>query len=337
MITKTVVTSSASAPATPAAQPSVAEVAAQIDAANSEVASAPVAPTEESSVAAPEAEEASEIAAEIVTPTAPVKDAASARFAALSKKEKAVREAQARAEEAAKTREQQFKQRELDLERRAKETAEREERFNKASHPIEVLKAKGLSYADATEAMLGNYKSPEVDPIDQKLTPVQEHLAKLAKENEELRALVNEDRARVKQKEDQQRYREFIDAVKGTIAAGLEKYELTAALGDDAIDIVRETMIQCYQKNGVTPGYEDACEMVEEYLENTYVARFEKTKKLQSRFNKPAVTPPQTAVKPKPNTPKTLTNDMGATGTATDDTDKMSRSELLKYLEKKYS
>jgi hypothetical protein len=326
--------------------PSISEVAAQIA---SDAAAAPEASTAES-VNAPEAggqaeaTEAAETAAEVVEAApkiapAPAKDTASSRFAALSKKEKAIREQAARVDAAKREHDSKIAERERQLEARERATQEREDRIKNAGRPLDLLKAHGYEYKDATEDVLGNYKVKEADPLDSRLNPINEAVAKLAKENEELRKRVEDQDKRDQAKVANEEYSKFVDAVKKTISGGLEKYEYTAALGDDAIDIVRETMLEYYRKNGSVPDYESACDYVEDFLEKRYAEPFAKTKKFQSKVTPATATPPKAESKPavKGKTPpKTLSVESGAAGTATEDTDKMSRAEAIAFLAKKY-
>lgn len=333
------------APSAPA-QPEVKFAAVQdpLSVPGSEMGSDSEAASEAASeTAAAEVETASEAApepaSETLTPAEePKQDSAAKRFAALSRREKAVREAAQKAEQAARQREEEFKRREAEVEARLRQLEEKEGSLTKVKNPIEALRAHGFTYQEATEAVLGNYKEPEPDPIDAKLTPYQQQLAEMAKEQKELKRLLDEERAVRAKAEQEAQYRAFVDSTRKTIEDNGEKFELLSALGDQGIDIVRETMLEYYHEHKRVPGYAEACEMVEEFLEARYVQPFLGTKKVQAKVA-PA-TSKQPAEKPKasskPSSAKAVPPALGGSP-ATVDTSKMSRQERLNHLIKQFS
>lgn len=312
---------------------SAAEVAADV------VASAPApevaaeaAPVEATAEGAEEAPEA-----EVAAPEAPVekvepkRDAVSGKFAALARREKELQQQN----QQAKRYEQQIAQRQAEIEAKAKDLAAREAKI-KSGNPIEVLMASGYTYADATNAILGGFKPKEVDPIDQKLAPIEERVSKITQENEELKKRLAELDNTAAAKKQREEYEKFVDAVKKTVKEAGDKYEYLNTMGSDGIDIVRETMVQYWQANeGALLSYEDACDLVEEHFEKQAEVLLS-TKKVQAKL-KPAVeSKPQTPSKPAVVS-KTLTSGMTSGGEATVDINKMSRSEAIEHLAKSIS
>lgn len=246
------------------------------------------------------------------------KDFLAPKFAALTRKEREVRE-----------REQQAQRRIEEIEARARVIEEREGAIKAAKRPSDILKAHGLSYADVTADVLGSYEEPEADPIDEKLTPFH-------KQNEELKAqlklmqdqLVQLQTDRLEQA--QQAMRQEI-----TSTAQSNGHELLLAVGDEAytlVELVRQNYAQTHRK--ILP-IKDACDKVEEYYVNA-VSRLAETPKMKSRFAPPA---PQAQSKPKPvvpatqERPKTLTQSLSQGTSATKPNyDSMAKQDAIEHL-----
>lgn len=326
------------------AMPSIDEVAQQLKAEAVKIVKE--VPSEKQGDISDKTEAAAPVeAAEIVEETAPTaeavveekkveaKDPISSKFAALSRKEKELRQLQ----ETMARQQKEVEARQKAFEDRQKQFEEREAQIKTSRRPLDVLKAAGFKYEDATQDILGGYKVPEPDPVDTKLQPYVKVIEEQKKAIEQLTNKLNELDTGLKTQEQQKKYLEFVDAVKKTITGNPEKFEITAAMGDDAIDIVREVMVEYYTKNGALLSYEDACELVEEHYEKQS-EKFTATNKVKSRFTTPPTAKPQAATtQPKEvsATPKTLTASMGTPGgEATVDIDKMSPREAIAYLSK---
>jgi DNA repair exonuclease SbcCD ATPase subunit len=316
------------------ALPSISEVAAQVQAAKTEKAEVKTSesPTEEKvKTDAPESAQ-NETKAEPISETPkvePKKDPDSRKFAALSQKERKLREREQQFQK--QQREWEAKQREFDD--KFKQLKEREESLTKGKRPLDVLKAAGFSYEQATQDVLGGYKPAEPDPMDQKLEPINQRLSKLDDIEEKLTKWEQSLQA----KEQQQNYRLMMDSIKETVEKNQEKYELVHSMGEEGVDLIKDVMVEYYNEHEQLLTYEEACEQVEAYYEKELLERLSKTKKVQSRF-KPVETSPTPPASPKPQEkpqPKTLTADMTSGGEATVDIDKMSPREALEYLSKK--
>lgn len=261
----------------------------------------------------------------------PKRDPVSAKFAALSRREKEAQQAQHRVKQA----EAELTRRQQEIDAKIAAMEERERRARDPSlRPIDRAHALGITPEEINRDLLGGWTAPEKDPLAEKLSPLQKQLEEVVKQNEELRKKVegvDEETRRRKQNED---YLKFVDGVKATVESDVNKYEYLQLNGKEAIDLVQETMLSYYQANNNTLlSYEEACDLVEEYYEGQ-AEKYSKAKKLQAKF--PAATPPQ---KPQDTAkakdePKTLTSSMSTGAQETVDISKMSDSEQLAYIAK---
>lgn len=266
----------------------------------------------------------------------PAEDVTS-KFKELSRREKEIRDRQRGVELKEKELEERAKQRQTESEDRIKELEERLNKITKGKRPMDVLTAAGYKYQDATEDVLGGWKPREDDPIDAKLTPYEVKLKALEEENAKMRATVEEIEKERRQRKNQEEHQQFADAVKRKIGEGSGKYELTEKMGSEGIDLVRETMVEYWQKNGVFPEFEDALEWVEEHYEelNSRLLTAEKVKSKFPKVEVPTEKVPdkqEAVIKPVDDKPKTLTAAMGSGGEATVDIDKLDRNEAIRVL-----
>lgn len=291
-------------------------------------------------VEAPAAEGAPDVTPTVETPAEvvveapkeePKRDPASAKFAALARREKEVQAANQRAKQA----EADLARRQAEIDARAKEIEERD-KAARSGRPLDRLKAMGLSPEDVNRDLLGGYTPPEEDPVDAKLSPLQKQLQEVLKQNEELRQKVEGVDLAARQRKQQEDYLKFVDAVKKTVADGGDKFEYIEINGQEAIDLVQETMVKYYtDNNNALLSYDEACELVEEYYEQQ-AEKLAKSKKLQSKFKTaPQATPTATPTTAKPkDVPATLTADMTTGSQDTVDINKMSDREAKAYLAK---
>lgn len=253
---------------------------------------------------------------------APKKDPASARFAALARREREARQKQADAENRAKA-----------VEDRERQLLERETRLKAVKNPLDLLKEHGYSYADATQAILGGYKPAEPDPVDtklsEKLNPVSEQVAELRKAQAEALAAIEElkaHRVEVARRE----VRQSIQA-----AAQEGGFEYINVMGDEAYTLVEDVIGEHYKKYKRILSYTEACDRVERYYD-------EKAQKLRAtkKYNAAASTAaPSTKTPTKPsNAPvsakesKTLTNSLSASARAKIDIDKLGKNDAIAQL-----
>lgn len=196
---------------------------------------------------APSAEVASAAPATGSPPAAPASPPEDDRirrgFAALSRKEKALRE----------------KER---LIKTAEETTKRLEALQgKAmANPIEFLKEFGLSYEQLTDYILGTEK-PAPTPED-RVKALEERLEKEAREAKDAR----ERAASEATERSIANYKEQI--LKPGIKGNADKYELINARGDEGSELVFEVIEQYHAQNGKVLAWHEAADHVEKALED---------------------------------------------------------------------
>jgi hypothetical protein len=258
-------------------------------------------------------------------PKEPKKDPQSARFGALARKEKELRQQMS-----------EFDRKMKEFEAREQAIKDRESRVISAKRPLDALKELGYTYSDVTQDLLGNYKEPEVDPIDEKLKPIKERWDKFESTGEALAKEVEQLKAQLVMKEQQETYKQVIGEIKGVLS-DTESYELTNAMGDEGLQLVQEVILEYFKQNETILDYKEACDIVEKYYEDEIMNRVLNTKKLKSRVAPPAPPAPKSSPAPKKEVkePTTLSNALSTGSQATIDLDKMSKQEALDYLAKK--
>lgn len=256
----------------------------------------------------------------------PKRDPQAARFGALAKKEKELRAQMS-----------SFDQKMKEFEAREQAIRERELRFQSSRRPVEKLKELGYTYQDLTNDLLGTYKEPEADPLEERLKPFKENWDKFEGQSAELAKEVKELKAQIALKEQKEVYSQVISEIK-TVLADQDKYELTNTMGQEGLDLVQEVILEYFNENEILLDYSAACDIVEQYYEDQILSKVAGTKKLKSRLTpEPAPTKPtpkQSAPK-EPSVPKTLTQSHSTGSQVTPDVDKMDKDEALAYLSKK--
>lgn len=302
--------------------PSLADVVAKHTApapAEAPVPTEVVAEETETVVEAPEPESPKQ-------PEPPKKDPAAARFGALAKKERELRNQMT-----------SFENKMKEFEAREAAIKERELRFQSARRPTEKLKELGFTYADITQDLLGNYKEPELDPMDEKLKPFKENWDKFEGVSEKLAKEVEQLKNQIALKEQKEVYNQVLGEIK-SVLADTDKYELTNTMGQEGLDLIQEVVLEYYNENEILLDYSAACDIVEKYYEDQIMSKVAGTKKMKSRFApqpepvKPSKPSPATK---EPSVPKTLTQAHSTGSKATPNVDEMSKEEALAYLSKK--
>jgi hypothetical protein len=231
--------------------------------------------------------------AEPIAPPEKPKDPLATKFAALARREK---EARMRADE--------IEARSKVLEARERELSERDAARASAKRPLDILKAHGLTYQDATQDVLGGYTPPEPDPVDTKLgerlTPFEQRLQQLETENTKLKELA----AQVEQDRVQRYIQDVQKGIRETASSG--DYELIQSIGDEAYTLVQDVIGEFFKKHKRLLSYAEACATVESHYQQKFVTPFAKTKKMQALLKAemppPAATPARKEVREKPTT-----------------------------------
>lgn len=204
-----------------------------------------------------------------------------AKFAALSKREKAIMQK----EQAFKEQQARFSKYEADM-----KTFEED--------PIKWLESKGLTFDKLTQRALNDGKKPP----EERIKELEDRITQKEKEREE-----NE------KKSAQERYEAQKSAFVTEIGTFLEKnadtYELTT-VADEPAELIYSVIEAHYKKTNRILPIQEAAELVEKHFESELESKYLSKKKVQSKFVPKA--PEPTA----PSTPKapsqTLTNTQAA-------------------------
>ena len=201
-------------------------------------------------------------------------------------------------------RQQALRQQEKDIEG-ARQAAKEYESLKAlaAENPLALIEKLGVKIDDV-KARIAEAESTDPNAV-------------LRRKVEAIERQREEEAARAKQEAEQRQVADNVARHKREIAdfvgQNAEKFELVAAFGDEAVDMVQQTIIRHLQRTQELLSPEQATELVEQYLEKNRVEPVLKAKKVASRF-KPAEAPKT----PAP-APRTLDNGMTSTPTVRDD------------------
>lgn len=197
-------------------------------------------------------------------------DNLSPKFAELAKKERMIRQQARAVQEEKAALEQRLKQREEEINKTWKERLQ--------SNTFDVLHENGLTYDKLTEKLLA------------KGDPVAQTIMELRQEIEDLKNGFKENKESLTAAEKQQ-YENAKKQIKNDISALIDssdQYETIKAF--DYADQVVELIEKSFEETGTVMSNEEACNLVEEYLVEQYVAdhnKFSKLKKLQAKLSPP--------------------------------------------------
>lgn len=203
------------------------------------------------------------------SPDSQKQDDLSPKFAALAKRERYNR----MLIQKAKAREAELMKREQAIQ--ARERAWDEE-FR--SSPLEALKKRNLTYQDITNAALNDGKfQPDVE-----IKEVRDEIQRLRQENEEKERKALEAQTRAQAQAEAEVVDAFKDNISKHIEQNTEKYELTKLY--DGADLVFQTVEEYYGRTQKVLSIDEACSLVEQYLENELERTSKESKKFQSKF-----------------------------------------------------
>lgn len=207
-------------------------------------------------------------------PPAQKADDSSAKFAALAKKERIARHAQ-----------QAARQKEQALAERERAIAERErlwdEEFKKS--PLEAIRKRGYSYEDLTKAALNDGK---FDPATE-VQAVRGEIERLRQEQAEKEKKAEAAQLEAQKKAEEETIATFKANITDTISKNKEKYELVSLY--EADEMVYQTIEEHYGRtlkegNPKILTIDEACELVEGYLEGELERTAKESKKFQSKY-----------------------------------------------------
>jgi len=262
-------------------------------------------------------------AAEAQAQAEKAKDRTSSRFAALARKDKELRAKTQETEKMAKdlaAREEAIKAREANWELAKK-------------RPMEALKALGFTYADVTQDVMGGYEPPKLDPMDERVNPIKDKLSKQEEAQARLEAELKAVKDQLVNERRQKAYEAGIKSIRDTLS-NTERYEITSTLGEEGVELVRDTVVEYWDRYQKELSVEEAADLVEQYYEKEYVDKLASTKKLQSRFASKPAAPAQPAPKEVREPKPTLSNSLNTAPKQTPDIDSMSKTDAIAFLAK---
>lgn len=257
--------------------------------------------------------------------TAPAKkeEPISSKFAALAKKEKAIVK-----------RDQEIKAREATFAQREAAIAEREARVKAfetlvETNPLEAMEKYNVTYQKLTDMILSGKTTVEKKPEDpiEVAKKIAEDLRKEFTEKETAREAAakkaQEEAAAQQKAELEKAYAQYRDEVNVFTKQNADKYEMINIF--DQQELVIDTVNGYYEKHNRVLSVQEACDMVEAYLDS----EFQKAQKAKKFAGKSTATE-TTSTKKEENKPasKTLSNSM--TGQATSKLPAVSEQDRMK-------
>lgn len=269
------------------AQSTAAEVI-KTDSSNPEIAKALEATFKKEEVKAEATTEVTDAKPETV-----VDEKLHSKFAALSRREKAIQQKEA---------EIKSHQKEID-EIKSKWQQIQEKKAKAKENPMAWLEEAELEYDQVTESILNAGKFP-IDKKEQTLTKLQEEVLAL--------------KTKLEEKEKQEAYQkgnsqlqEFKTEIKTFVKSNPEEYELINAFGEE--ETVYNVIEQHLAAEKRLLSHKEACDLVEAFLVKQEGERAEKISKLKKLKSKLSQSEPEKTIepeRPKEKTVKTLTNQM---------------------------
>jgi hypothetical protein len=280
--------------ATPQASPVIDVKSVVAQAAN---AVSPESPTKEAPVEAKE-----EVKAD---------DPMSPKFAALARRERKLTQMEKEFKD--RTASQEAELAEYRKWKEAKANPKKEETPVKKS-PYKVLKESGLSVAEINEWYLNGQQIPQDDILGEVEARVESRLEKMERERKEADDRLAKEREDAAKAEQEEAIANFRAGIKDHIGKTAEKYELTSLYDPDG-EAVFNTINEYFEANKKVLTTDEACELVEKYLEGEFEKAL-KAKKVQSKLSPvKEETKDQGASADKPAvTQKTLANTLTGSG-----------------------
>jgi hypothetical protein len=237
---------------------------------------------------------------------APAQPQVSPQFQALAKKEQAIVK-----------RQQELKRMEEELKGKESQVKSWEEKKARAKlSPLEALQELGLSYEEITQFIL-NDKKPTPD---MEVKSVREELQKMREEQEERARQERESQESQTKEQQAQQVEQYKVDLGDYIQANAEKYELLAKEGQDAVELVYDTIYTDWQQKlakyneagrvGRPPkviSTEEAAQLVEGYYEDK-IETLMGTKKFSTRYQKAQAQEPGAPPTAPTTMAKTLNN-----------------------------
>jgi hypothetical protein len=197
--------------------------------------------------------------------------------------------------------EKKIRQREEALEKQRKEMDEKYNKYSKWEEyekklevdPLEVLKEKGWDYEKLTNHAMSKISDEDLDPVQRELKDLRgfkESVPQLIQQA--IQEAVDKENKKYEVQSYEQEIKNIKQTISATVSSNKDKYELINEHGDEALDLVFETIkkhVEQQQANGVAENeikmlsYTEAADKVEEYLDNE-LQRYLRLNKVKNKF-----------------------------------------------------
>ncbi|GEM_PF-5184157 len=199
--------------------------------------------------------------------------------------------------------------------------------------PLEALRASGFNLNDLNEYIISGGKEQEVDPIDEKLKPFNG----LRDEIKVLQERLAQRDAADAQTQYDQRVAQNKKEIK-TLMTDNPKYDMMRSFGDKAVEDAFETMVEYYNTYEKVLTFDEACDMVEGYYEETFMPNLLQSEKLKAKMGITAKPSESRSSKSSEQDTKkssnTLTNKQGSATGDKMEFEQLSDDEKLEWLAK---
>lgn len=226
------------------------------------------------------------------SPEAKKEDEFSSKFAALSRREKSLREKESAIDAKLAELEQKIASLQAPEPIAPKEPEQLPLEYRLKRDPLGTLKELGLSYDELTNLALNDGKlSPEAQLELMRQDMDKKYSGELQQLKEELKA--KEERL------EEEKFNETVNNFKGELTNFVndnDKYELIRA--NDAVEVIYDVIEQHYSDTGRILSKEEAADQVEEYFEQE-VEKLLKLNKLKNKFGAPQVAPQVESPEPR--------------------------------------
>lgn len=248
----------------------------------------------------------------VATPPEPEQDSLATRFAALSKKEKAIVE----------------RERQLREQYESKVAAWEQAQQDAKKNPIKYLESIGLTLEDVANHVLSENTDQPLSPEEMRVKQIEEKLA--AMEAQKLKE--QEEAQQAAQRAQQEMIEQTVSGYKNVITQYLQQnpdtYELTAQL--DSVDLVFDVTEQYYNQTGELLPLDQAVQAVEEYWE-AEVERVMQLNKIKTKYGRS--TPEEPKIPSQAERSVTLTNRVGTTPSVSVEVTQPTAANFDQYLE----
>ena len=203
--------------------------------------------------------------------------------------------------------------------------------------PMEALTRAGFSYEDATKMVLQGWEPPKVDPVDEKLAPLQKQLGEAQALIKTLNDKIAQNEQIELQKAAEAARVSSLQSIRDIAKDAEDEFPHITGFGDAAYENVNNLMLQYYQQYQVALDIKEACAIIESKYEEMLGPAF-KSERLRKKygFSEEPKKESTSEAKPEESSRKTLTNTRSSSAPASPRLGEMSdlqaQAEVAKML-----